>query len=49
MEANTDRLMHTIGAVAIGAIVIGAVQIFAPELLETIVTKFTGFLSGVSL
>ncbi len=43
MELNSDRLMHTIGGIAVGALIIKAMQTFAPEVLASMVEKVTGF------
>lgn len=49
LDQNTDRSWYMIGAVIVGALLIGAAQVFFPEMLTTIMGKFTEFLQGVKI
>lgn len=49
LDQNTDRSWYMIGAVIVGALLIGAAQVFFPEMLQTIIGKFTEFLGGIEI
>lgn len=46
IEPNSDRMWNAIGGIVIAGAIIGLLTKFAPELVNTMTTKFTSFMNN---